>query len=122
MPNTVALWPSRDVTIDTSELIGADLVERAESYARSREEVIEENPDVLGGTPVIRDTRISVYALLGRATPIGENRGQVLESPLFAPPVLVTAHPSSVLRERDSEARRQALEALADDLRIALQL
>jgi hypothetical protein len=36
--------------------------------------------------------------------------------------VLVTAHPSSVLRERDSEARRQALEELAADLRIALQL
>jgi DNA polymerase len=64
----------------------------------------------------------AAHALLGRATPIGENRGQVLESPLFAPPVLVTAHPSSVLRERDSEARRQALEELAADLRIALQL
>jgi uracil-DNA glycosylase len=59
---------------------------------------------------------------MGRATPIGENRGQVLESPLFAAPVLVTAHPSSVLRERDGEARRQALEALAADLRIAPQL
>jgi DNA polymerase len=64
----------------------------------------------------------AAHALLGRATPIGENRGQVLESPLFVPPVLVTAHPSSVLRERDSEARRQALEELAADLRIALQL
>jgi DNA polymerase len=64
----------------------------------------------------------AAHALLGRATPIGENRGQVLESPLFAPGVLVTAHPSSVLRERDSEARRQALEALAADLRIAPQL
>jgi hypothetical protein len=36
--------------------------------------------------------------------------------------VLVTAHPSSVLRERDSEPRRAALAALAEDLRIAAQL
>ncbi|TMK23661.1 MAG: UdgX family uracil-DNA binding protein [Actinobacteria bacterium] len=64
----------------------------------------------------------AAHSLLGRATPVGENRGHVLESPLFAPPVLVTTHPSSVLRERDSEARREALEALAADLRLAPQL
>jgi uracil-DNA glycosylase family protein len=63
----------------------------------------------------------AAHSLLGHATAIGENRGRVLESPLFAPPVLVTAHPSSVLRERDSEARRAALAALAEDLRVAAQ-
>jgi uracil-DNA glycosylase family protein len=61
----------------------------------------------------------AAHSLLGRATAIGENRGHVLESPLFARPVLVTTHPSSVLRERDSEARREALEGLAADLRLA---
>jgi DNA polymerase len=64
----------------------------------------------------------AAHSLLGRATAIGKNRGHVLESPLFSPPVLVTAHPSSVLRERDSTARREALEALAGDLRLAAAL
>jgi uracil-DNA glycosylase family protein len=64
---------------------------------------------------------IAAHSLMGRATAIGENRGHVLESPLFSVPVLITAHPSSVLRERDSLGRRQALEALAEDLRVATQ-
>lgn len=29
---------------------------------------IECNPDILGGTPVVRGTRISVYSLLSRVT------------------------------------------------------
>jgi uracil-DNA glycosylase len=58
----------------------------------------------------------AAYSLLGRATPIGANRGRRLDSELFAAPVLVTAHPSSVLRERGREAREQALRALATDL------
>src|SRR5207248_2574983 len=64
----------------------------------------------------------AAHALLGRATPIGANRGQLLDSELIAPPVLVTAHPSSVLRERDRAARSEALEALAADLRVAAQV
>jgi DNA polymerase len=62
----------------------------------------------------------AAHALMGRATPIGENRGHLLESPLFEPPVLVTAHPSSVLREREHERRSEALQALAADLRLAV--
>jgi uracil-DNA glycosylase len=58
-------------------------------------------------------------AVFGRATAIGENRGHVLESSLLSPPVVVTAHPSSVLRQRDHRARRTALEALTSDLRFA---
>ena len=52
--------------VDVGKLIGKDLGSRVERYARARDRVIERNPDVLGGTAVIRDTRISVYALLGR--------------------------------------------------------
>jgi uracil-DNA glycosylase family protein len=61
----------------------------------------------------------AAHSLLGRATPIGESRGRLLESPLFAAPVVVTVHPSSVLRQRDSEERRRALQELAADLRVA---
>ena len=52
--------------VDVGKLIGKDLGSRVERYARARDRFIERNPDVLGGTAVIRDTRISVYALLGR--------------------------------------------------------
>jgi uracil-DNA glycosylase len=61
----------------------------------------------------------AAHSLMGRATAIGANRGHMLESPLFAQPVLVTVHPSSVLRERDQATRRAALEGLAHDLRAA---
>jgi uracil-DNA glycosylase family protein len=61
----------------------------------------------------------AAYSLLGRTVAIGEHRGRVLESELFARQVVVTAHPSSILRERDAGARRAAL---ADDLGVAAQL
>jgi DNA polymerase len=61
----------------------------------------------------------AAHALFGRATAIGANRGHLLESALFEAPVLVTAHPSSILRERDGAARHAALEALSEDLRVA---
>jgi uracil-DNA glycosylase len=63
----------------------------------------------------------AAHALMGRATPVGASRGRPLESPLHSP-VLVTAHPSSVLRERDEDARHGALAAIADDLRLAARL
>jgi DNA polymerase len=62
----------------------------------------------------------AAHALMGRATPVGENRGHLLESPLFEAPVLVTTHPSFVLRERDRDRRSEALRALVADLRTAL--
>ena len=64
----------------------------------------------------------AAYSVLGRTVGIGEHRGRVLESELFARQVVVTAHPSSILRERDAGARRAALAALADDLGVAAQL
>jgi uracil-DNA glycosylase family protein len=63
----------------------------------------------------------AAHALIGRATPIGKNRGRPLEGALFSP-VLVTAHPSSVLRERDPESRHEALAAIVSDLRVAVSL
>ena len=60
----VEIAPS--VTVDVAQLVGTDLGERAEAYARAKERLIERNPDILGGTPVIRGTRMSVYAVLCR--------------------------------------------------------
>jgi DNA polymerase len=61
----------------------------------------------------------AAHSLIGRATGVRANRGRLLQSTISEAPVLVTAHPSSILRERDSEARREALRALSDDLRVA---
>ena len=58
--NAQAAMDLYDATLPDSRIM------RVERYARARDRVIERNPDVLGGTAVIRDTRISVYALLGR--------------------------------------------------------
>jgi DNA polymerase len=60
----------------------------------------------------------AAHALIGRATAIGQNRGRPLEGALYSP-VLVTAHPSSVLRQRDAGLRHEALAAIVDDLRVA---
>jgi DNA polymerase len=65
---------------------------------------------------------VAAHAVMGRATPVGANRGHPLPSRLFEAPVLITAHPSSVLRAPDRDARHAALDALASDLRTAREL
>jgi DNA polymerase len=54
-------------------------------------------------------------ALLGASFKVSTERGLFVESPL-APLVTSTVHPSSILRERDSEARHQAMRAFVRDL------
>jgi uracil-DNA glycosylase family protein len=63
----------------------------------------------------------AAHALIGRATPIGQSRGRPLEGALFSP-VLVTAHPSSVLRQRERDSRHDALAAIVSDLQVALSI
>jgi uracil-DNA glycosylase len=61
--------------------------------------------------------------VLGRPVRIGAERGQVLEPGPRAvagtPSVVLTSHPSSILRLRDRDERRAAKAALVDDLRAA---
>ena len=59
-------------------------------------------------------------AMLGGRPSVERERGRLLPSDL-APAVLLTAHPSSVLRQRERESRRAAIAALVDDLRIAAE-
>lgn len=59
----VALSSAIDVNV--GHLIG-DAVERAERYVRGRDHHIEVSDGIKGGTPVIRGTRMTVYAVLGR--------------------------------------------------------
>jgi DNA polymerase len=64
----------------------------------------------------------AAHSVFGKTVAIGANRGHPLESELFEPAVVLTAHPSSILRERDDAARHAALKALAGDLRVAAEL
>ena len=62
----------------------------------------------------------AVQSLLEPRLTIAAARGRVLESQYG--PVVVTRHPSSVLRMRDPEERRAALDELVTDLRRAAAL
>jgi DNA polymerase len=60
---------------------------------------------------------VAAQALLGSKVRVTKDRGRPLESDL-APVVLVTIHPSSILRERDEAAREAAFAGFVDDLRV----
>ena len=55
-------------------------------------------------------------ALLGNSFKVSIDRGRFVESPL-APLITATVHPSSILREPDSDARRDAMRAFVNDLK-----
>ncbi len=54
------------VTVDVKTLVGRDLALRAERYSRARDRHIAVDPDIMGGTPVVRGTRMTVHSVLGR--------------------------------------------------------
>jgi uncharacterized protein (DUF433 family) len=55
------------VELNVGRVVG-DAVDLAKTYAAARDKLIVEDPEILGGTPVIRGTRVSVYSILGRLT------------------------------------------------------
>jgi probable DNA metabolism protein len=62
----------------------------------------------------------ALRSLFDQVMPVLENRGLILESPLGVN-VLVTVHPSSLLRMPDEAARSEAFERFVDDLKKAKQ-
>jgi uracil-DNA glycosylase len=60
---------------------------------------------------------VAAQALLGRNFKVSAERGRFVDSTL-APRVTATVHPSSILRARDDESRREAMEQFVADLRI----
>jgi DNA polymerase len=60
---------------------------------------------------------VAAQALLGSKVRVTKDRGKPLESEL-APVVLVTIHPSAILRERDEPARDRAFRAFVADLEL----
>ncbi|HEV7354293.1 MAG TPA: UdgX family uracil-DNA binding protein [Brevundimonas sp.] len=63
----------------------------------------------------------AALAILGRRVPVAATRGQPLAGPDGAT-VVVTWHPSYILRTPDAAAQAAARAALADDLRLAARL
>jgi DNA polymerase len=62
----------------------------------------------------------AVQSLLGPKVTIAKAKGQVFDTAFG--PAIVTRHPSSVLRMREQEERRAALQELTDDLKFAAKL
>src|SRR3954452_20345310 len=60
---------------------------------------------------------VAAQALLGSKVRVTKDRGKPLESEL-APVVMVTVHPSSILRAPDATAREEAYQAFVADLRV----
>jgi uracil-DNA glycosylase family protein len=63
---------------------------------------------------------VAGQSLYGSSFRVGKSHGQVLE--YAERPVITTIHPSSVLRERDEEARHAAMNGFVEDLRGAVRL
>jgi uracil-DNA glycosylase family protein len=62
----------------------------------------------------------AAQSLFGSSFRVTRERGKVLESE-FAPRVVTTVHPSSLLRQPDEESRRREYGLFVDDLRAALR-
>jgi DNA polymerase len=60
----------------------------------------------------------AAQALLGASFRVTRDRGKFVPAP-FAPHVLATVHPSSILRAADEKSRHAAFEQFVEDLRVA---
>ena len=71
----------------------------AEKYRENRDRYITSHPDILGGTPVIAGTRISVYSILGRlqdgetADDITRDHPRISEQAIETAELYAKAHP-----------------------------
>lgn len=62
-PAEVEVFPGMNIDLG---VFADEHWEAAKRYVRARGEYLEEDPEILGGTPVIKGTRITVYAVHGR--------------------------------------------------------
>lgn len=76
--------------------------------------------EAIGPQALVLMGATAAQSLLGRDVRVRADRGLV-EAPALAPMVVVTVHPSAILRG-EPEAREQELEALAADLRLVAAL
>ena len=78
---------------------------------------LESELDVIQPDVLVCLGATAAKALLGSSFRVTKQRGVLIDSD-WAPHVLATVHPASVLRQRSDEERRQARTALVDDLRV----
>lgn len=64
----------------------------------------------------------AAMSVFGRAIPIGASRGQILQSDLADAQVILTWHPSAILRSPTPETRAEKRKELKDDLSRAWSL
>ncbi len=76
--------------MNLGRLIG-DTLARAERYRAARDAFIAVDEAILGGTPVIRGTRISVYSVLGRVDGGDTARDILADNPDIAPEAMEAA-------------------------------
>jgi excisionase family DNA binding protein len=62
-PGEVEVFPGMNIDLG---VFADEHWEAAKRYVRARAEYLVADPDILGGTPVIKGTRITVYAVHGR--------------------------------------------------------
>ncbi|MFZ6005603.1 MAG: hypothetical protein ACOYXM_16895 [Actinomycetota bacterium] len=86
----------------------------------ARLRALEEQAASCRACPLWQRATQTGQALFGPSFRVGSARGSDLH--LDGHPVVVTAHPSAVLRSRDSTERAEAFAALVDDLRRARAL
>jgi DNA polymerase len=78
--------------------------------------------DVIAPDVLVLLGAVAVQALLGSKVKVTKDRGHVIDDSDLAPAVVVTVHPSSILRAPDDEARHSAMEAFVADLRVVAQV
>ena len=93
----------------------APLIPDAPTLDRLRAAAIHKKPNVAEIT-ACKPWLEAAQAVIGKGFKVSRRRGELVESPL-APLVTATVHPSSILRERDDEARRKATQEFIRDLR-----
>jgi uracil-DNA glycosylase len=60
----------------------------------------------------------AAQTILGRHFKVTQRRGELMTDSPYAPTVLATVHPSSILRAPDDEARHEEMRKFVDDLKI----
>jgi DNA polymerase len=78
---------------------------------------LEQELELVDPTLVVAMGATAAQGMFGKATPIGKNRGKVLEH--GGRKVIVTVHPSYLLRVPDEEAKHREYAAFVEDLRLA---
>jgi uracil-DNA glycosylase len=82
---------------------------------------LEAEIEAVGPAVIVCLGATAAQALLGAAFRLTAHRGEVIES-AWAPALIATIHPSSILRAPDADARREAYDGFVTDLKKAAAL